>query len=91
MFITEADGTKIPIRRTFRLHRLLPGVFELMEANRYHRYRDGKYPFPNDMVEQGREYLKHDMITRVTEGRRFHAPIGSHPQKILDLGTGVGK
>ncbi|KAF5502954.1 Secondary metabolism regulator LAE1 [Colletotrichum fructicola] len=59
-------------------------------GRRYHRYRDGKYPFPNDMIEQGREYLKHDMITRVTEGRRFHAPIGSHPQKILDLGTGVG-
>ncbi|KAK2760089.1 methyltransferase domain-containing protein [Colletotrichum kahawae] len=59
-------------------------------GRRYHRYRDGKYPFPNDMIEQGREYLKHDMISRVTEGRRFHAPIGSHPQKILDLGTGVG-
>lgn len=58
---------------------------------RYHYYRDGKYPIPNDDVEQNREDMKHAMFMELTDGKLFHAPIGETPGKILDLGTGVGE
>ncbi|KAJ3961232.1 hypothetical protein N0V92_002117 [Colletotrichum tropicale] len=60
-------------------------------GRRYHYYRDGKYPIPNDDVEQNREDMKHAMVMELTDGKLFHAPIGETPGKILDLGTGVGE
>ncbi|KAI1169720.1 S-adenosyl-L-methionine-dependent methyltransferase [Nemania sp. FL0916] len=59
-------------------------------GRRYHRYRHGRYPIPNDEGEQTREELLHAMMLEATNGRLFFAPIPSHPQKILDLGTGTG-
>ncbi|KAI1859685.1 hypothetical protein JX265_004917 [Neoarthrinium moseri] len=53
-------------------------------------YRHGRYPIPNDETEQNREDMLHAMMLEVTNGRLFYAPIGDHPQKILDLGTGTG-
>ncbi|KAM0813946.1 putative Methyltransferase domain-containing protein [Seiridium cardinale] len=54
------------------------------------RYRHGRYPIPNDETEQNREDMLHAMMLEVTNGKLFYAPIGEHPQKILDLGTGTG-
>lgn len=45
---------------------------------------------PNDETEQSREDLLHTMMLESTDGRLFYAPIGDHPQKIADLGTGTG-
>ncbi|KAG6044178.1 hypothetical protein E4U39_003610 [Claviceps sp. Clav50 group G5] len=39
-------------------------------------------PYPPDM--------KHAMLMMVTENKPFLSPIGDHPQKILDIGTGTG-
>ncbi|KAK3192095.1 hypothetical protein K4F52_001722 [Lecanicillium sp. MT-2017a] len=61
-----------------------------MNGRRYHRYRHGRYPIPNDEAEQNREDMLHTMMIEATDGRLFYAPIGPHPQKVIDLGTGTG-
>ncbi|KAJ4212578.1 hypothetical protein NW759_011615 [Fusarium solani] len=59
-------------------------------GRRYHRYRHGRYPLPNDEAEQNREDMLHAMMLEATDGRLCYAPIGKNPQKIADLGTGTG-
>lgn len=59
-------------------------------GRRYHRYRHGRYPIPNDEAEQNREDMLHAMMLEATDGRLFYSPISKNPQKIADLGTGTG-
>ncbi|UKZ82566.1 hypothetical protein TrVFT333_010358 [Trichoderma virens FT-333] len=61
-----------------------------VNGRRYHRYRHGRYPIPNDEAEQHREDMLHTMMLEATDGKLFYAPIGDYPQKIIDLGTGTG-
>ncbi|AEO65257.1 uncharacterized protein THITE_2112085 [Thermothielavioides terrestris NRRL 8126] len=58
-------------------------------GRRYHRFREGRYNFPNDDVEQQREDMKHSMVKMLC-GQLYFAPIGEHPHEILDIGTGTG-
>jgi hypothetical protein len=58
-------------------------------GRRYHKFREGRYNFPNDDVEQEREDMKHAMIAMLCQRLHF-APIGDHPQEILDIGCGTG-
>lgn len=39
---------------------------EYAHGRRYHSYKHGKYPIPNDDFEQNREDMKHAMIMEVT-------------------------
>jgi hypothetical protein len=57
---------------------------------RYHVFRYGRYPIPNDEDEFKRENLRHAMFKEMLEGKLYLAPIGDSPQKIIDLGTGFG-
>ncbi|KAG6135799.1 hypothetical protein E4U38_001681 [Claviceps purpurea] len=59
-------------------------------GRRYSAFGDGRYPIPNDDMEQSREDMKHTMLMMLTEKKLFFSPIGDHPQKILDIGTGTG-
>jgi SAM-dependent methyltransferase len=59
-------------------------------GRRYHAYRDGKYPMPNDEAEQDRLDLHHHVFRLVVGGQLFRAPIGRDPQRVLDFGTGTG-
>nr|CAF06071.1 conserved hypothetical protein [Neurospora crassa] len=59
-------------------------------GRRYHTFREGRYPIPNDDLEYNREYMRHAMLKEILEGKLFIAPIGTRPQKIADLGTGFG-
>ncbi|GAB1319386.1 Helix-turn-helix, Psq [Madurella fahalii] len=59
-------------------------------GRRYHSYKYGRYPIPNDDLEQNREYMKHAMMLEMTDGKLYYAPIGDDPQKIIDIGTGTG-
>ncbi|EQL02734.1 Methyltransferase type 12 [Ophiocordyceps sinensis CO18] len=59
-------------------------------GRRYHRFREGAYNFPNDDVEQEREDMKHAMVKLLCSQRLHFAPIGDHPQEVLDIGTGTG-
>lgn len=58
-------------------------------GRRYHKFREGRYNFPNDEPEQEREDMKHAMIVNLCNGRLHYAPLEA-PQKILDVGTGTG-
>ncbi|KAH8819159.1 S-adenosyl-L-methionine-dependent methyltransferase [Xylogone sp. PMI_703] len=58
-------------------------------GRRYHAYKSGEYPFPNDEKEQEREDLKHHVFQLVLNGELHLAPLGT-PQRILDIGTGTG-
>jgi hypothetical protein len=56
---------------------------------RYHKFREGRYHFPNDEPEQEREDMKHAMIVNLCNGKLHYAPL-ENPQMILDIGTGTG-
>lgn len=56
---------------------------------RYHAFRNGKYAFPNDDVEQNRDDMKHTMTLMLCQGRHFYAPVEERLRqggKCLDLG-----
>ena len=57
---------------------------------RYQAFVEGRYPLPNDEIEQNREEIKHSMAKVVTGSPLGMAPLGDNPQKIIDLGTGCG-
>ncbi|KAK3292231.1 S-adenosyl-L-methionine-dependent methyltransferase [Chaetomium fimeti] len=60
-------------------------------GRRYHAYRYGRYPIPNDEEEYKRESLRHTMLKELLNGKMYLAPVGDNPQKIIDLGTGFGE
>lgn len=45
-----------------------PSVYdhEYAHGRRYHSYRNGRYPIPNDNIEQNREDMKHAMMLELT-------------------------
>lgn len=66
-------------------------------GRRYHRFREGRYNFPNDEPEQDREDMKHACVKMLCQERLYFAPIDEDenggkgpPQNILDIGTGTG-
>ncbi|KAI5275195.1 hypothetical protein E4T47_01714 [Aureobasidium subglaciale] len=59
-------------------------------GRRYHAMGGGRYLLPNDDTELDREDMKHHMWTLVLEGCLHLAPVGDHPQRILDVGSGSG-
>ncbi|CAK7565559.1 MAG: hypothetical protein SEPTF4163_003476 [Sporothrix epigloea] len=59
-------------------------------GRRYHFFKNSRYPLPDDDMEQSREDMKHSMMLELTDGKLFYAPVGDHPQQILDIGTGTG-
>ncbi|KAH0537106.1 hypothetical protein FGG08_006067 [Glutinoglossum americanum] len=64
--------------------------YNFENGRRYHKFREGRYVFPNDDREQDREDLKHAMIMELVGGVLHFAPIGDSPQRVLDIGTGTG-
>lgn len=61
------------------------------QGRRYQAFLQGRYGLPNDDIEQMREGIKHKLyVDYILDGELHFAPIGDHPQKIVDLGTGVG-
>ncbi|KAB8235005.1 class I SAM-dependent methyltransferase [Aspergillus alliaceus] len=59
-------------------------------GRRYHAYRPGTYLMPNDDEEQDRMDLLHHIYALILDGELHLAPIKSHPERVLDLGTGTG-
>jgi hypothetical protein len=56
---------------------------------RYHAYHAGKYPFPNDEVEQERDEMKHIISITISDNKSFLAPIKdilTAGAEVLDLG-----
>jgi len=59
-------------------------------GRRYHAYRQGEYPLPNDEQEQERLDLLHHVWKLILKGELYAAPIPPNPQRVLDFGTGTG-
>ena len=58
-------------------------------GRRYHSYRDGTYYAPNDEKYSQYETIVHHLWLLTLHDQLFLAPI-SHPERILDIGTGTG-
>ncbi|KAF4153281.1 hypothetical protein CNMCM6069_001044 [Aspergillus lentulus] len=61
-------------------------------GRRYHAYRLGHYPMPNDEEEQDRLAFMHHLFKLLVGGDLYRAPIlnDGPPKRILDVGTGTG-
>jgi len=59
-------------------------------GRRYHAFRDGSYPLPNDEKEQDRLDLLHHIFKLMLGGSLFLAPLKKDPHRVLDFGTGTG-
>lgn len=60
-------------------------------GRRYHRFREGRYNFPNDEAEQDREDLKHACVKMLCQQQLYFAPLEQgRLHNILDIGTGTG-
>ncbi|RJE25347.1 Methyltransferase [Aspergillus sclerotialis] len=64
--------------------------YQYENGRRYHAFREGEYPIPNDEVEQDRMDLNHHIHRLVVGGDLYRAPIDPSEMRILDLGTGTG-
>lgn len=56
---------------------------------RYHKFKEGSYPFPNDDQEQERMDTQFNIIKQAQGNRLFFAPV-QNARNILDVGTGTG-
>jgi len=65
-------------------------AYKYENGRRYHAYREGEDPLPNDEREQERLNLHHHVFRLTLGGALFRAPIISNPQRVLDFGTGTG-
>ncbi|KAI1342281.1 S-adenosyl-L-methionine-dependent methyltransferase [Xylariaceae sp. FL0016] len=67
-------------------------VYHYIEENgrTYHRYKEGRYFLPNDLAEQERLDLQHELFVITINGRHHLAPIPENPGRVLDLATGTG-
>lgn len=50
----------------------------------------GDYSMPNDVTEQTRQYVIHQVYLKLFDSRLTTVPL-SHPRYILDIGTGIGE
>lgn len=60
-------------------------------GRRYHRFREGRYNFPNDEAEQDREDMKHACVKMLCQNQLYFAPFDERNlHNVLDIGTGTG-
>ena len=64
--------------------------YKYENGRRYHSYREGSYPLPNDESEQERLDLLHHIFKLMLDGELFRAPLPPDPHRVLDFGTGTG-
>ncbi|CAD6573919.1 MAG: hypothetical protein ASARMPRED_006361 [Alectoria sarmentosa] len=64
--------------------------YKIENNRRYHAYKEGSYPYPNDEKESDRLDIMHK-LTEVSLGGKLNlAPVPSNPERVLDIGTGTG-
>ncbi|EQB54760.1 hypothetical protein CGLO_05365 [Colletotrichum gloeosporioides Cg-14] len=61
----------------------------------YHRYKDGKYSYPNDERENDRLEMQHNLFLVTYDNKLGTAPpndksLGVKVKRVLDVGTGTG-
>ncbi|GAB1740059.1 hypothetical protein NU219Hw_g4980t1 [Hortaea werneckii] len=65
--------------------------YEYENGRRYHAYRAGKYPMPNDEAEQERMDMQHHIYLLIYGGELCRAPLPARLNRVLDVGCGTGK
>lgn len=86
---SDADSINTNLSST---HSATSSVYDFVEEHgrTYHKYKQGKYVLPNDIEEQNRLDLQHQMALKVLEGRLHLAPIANTVKNVLDVATGTG-
>ncbi|TEA00896.1 Secondary metabolism regulator LAE1 [Colletotrichum sidae] len=67
--------------------------YRIENGRTYHRYKDGKYNYPNDERESDRLDLQHNLFLLTFDNRLGTAPPNdknSQVKRVLDVGTGTG-
>ncbi|ORY71021.1 S-adenosyl-L-methionine-dependent methyltransferase [Pseudomassariella vexata] len=67
-------------------------IYNFVEENgrTYHRYKAGKYPLPNDVMEQERLDLQHYLFLLTTNNKLQLAHLPPNSRRALDIATGTG-
>lgn len=89
----ESDPGYESDRASFASTSLSSSVRDYLFENgrRYHRFREGRYNFPNDEAEQDREDMKHACVKMLCQNQLYFAPFDENNlQNVLDIGTGTG-
>lgn len=89
----ESDPGYESDRASFASTSLSSSVRDYLFENgrRYHRFREGRYNFPNDEAEQDREDMKHACVKMLCQNQLYFSPIDElNLQNVLDIGTGTG-
>ncbi|KAE9576803.1 hypothetical protein CGMCC3_g7191 [Colletotrichum fructicola] len=84
-------GTSIASSSTSLRSSLLD--YRVENGRTYHRYKDGKYNYPNDERESERHDLVHQLWLLTLDDRLGVAPPckeGTTVGRVLDVGTGTG-
>lgn len=55
----------------------------------YHRYKEGRYMFPNDAAEMNRYDIVHGMFLLALQGRLYLSP-SEDARNVLDIGSATG-
>jgi hypothetical protein len=63
--------------------------YKYEHGRRYHAYREGSYPMPNDDLNTEHEHIAHHMFGIMLQDELYLAPI-ENPKNVIDLGTGTG-
>jgi hypothetical protein len=63
--------------------------YKYEHGRRYHAYREGLYPLPNDDLNTEHEQIAHHMFGIMLQDKLYLAPI-EKPKNVIDLGAGTG-
>ncbi|CRG85277.1 hypothetical protein PISL3812_02382 [Talaromyces islandicus] len=65
--------------------------YEYENGRRYHAFRAGAYPLPNDEREQSRMDMQHHIYLLILGGELYRAPLDrTRLRRALDVGCGTG-
>ncbi|KAF4125208.1 hypothetical protein GMORB2_4047 [Geosmithia morbida] len=86
----DEDGNLVEVASEYSSS-VSPSIYdhEFKHGRRYHSYKSGRYPVPNDQYQQQLEELKHHIAFELMGGLLFSSEIDTRPRKILDIGTGA--
>ncbi|KAI1171452.1 S-adenosyl-L-methionine-dependent methyltransferase [Nemania sp. FL0916] len=69
-----------------------PTLYNFVEENgrTYHKYKQGRYFLPNDLAEQERLDLQHQLFCLTIGGKLNICPLPETTRRVLDIATGTG-